>query len=292
MNKLRGTGVAIVTPFDENGIIDYNGISKLIDHIKKGGVDFVVLLGTTGESAVCSANEKQDLLVYVKEKLGGEMPLVLGMGGNNTAGLLEQIAQTDFSGIDAILSVSPYYNKPSQEGIYQHFKAVAENTPVPVIVYNVPGRTSSNMTAETTIRLANDFENIIGVKEASGDMVQCMEIIRDRPEGFLVLSGDDALTLPMVLMGGDGVISVHAMACPRNFSDMVRAGLAGENIKARSLHYKQLELIETLFIEGNPGGVKSALKHLNICSDHLRLPLVKVSKETDQKIKRLLSGLA
>lgn len=291
MKKFCGTGVAIVTPFDENGAIDYNGLSKLIDHIKEGGVEFVVLLGTTGESAVCTAAEKQALLVFIKEKLAGTMPLVLGMGGNDTAGLIKQISETDFSGVDAILSVSPYYNKPTQEGIYQHFKAVSEKSPVPIIVYNVPGRTSSNMTAKTTIRLANDFENIIGVKEASGDMMQCMEIIRDRPEGFLVLSGDDALTLPMVLMGGDGVISVHAMACPKDFSDMVRAGLSGENDKARNLHYKQLDLIDALFVEGNPAGVKSALKHLNVCGDRLRLPLVNVSKATDEKIKKLLNGL-
>lgn len=291
MKKFSGTGVAIVTPFDDSGAIDYNGISKLIKHLKKGGVEFVVLLGTTGESAVCTVSEKQDLLHYLKQELGGEMPLVLGMGGNNTAGLIAQIENTNFSGVDAILSVSPYYNKPSQEGIYQHFKAVAEKSPVPIILYNVPGRTSSNMSSETTLRLAHDFDNIIGVKEASGDMIQCMKIIRDRPEGFLVLSGDDALTLPMVMLGGDGVISVHAMACPRDFSNMVRSALKGDNKIARELHYKQLELIETLFVEGNPAGVKSALKHLSVCGDKVRLPLVNVSDETDRKIKELLIGL-
>lgn len=291
MKKLSGTGVAIVTPFEENGAIDFEGLSRLIKHIKDGGVEFVVLMGTTGESAVCTATEKQELLTYVKQELNGQMPLVLGMGGNDTAGLIQQIGATDFEGVDAILSVSPYYNKPTQEGIYQHFKAIAEKSPVPIILYNVPGRTSSNMTAETTLRLAHDFDNIIGMKEASGDIIQCMKIIRDRPEGFLVLSGDDAITLPMVMLGGDGVISVHAMACPQDFSNMVRAARNGENDLAKSLHYKQLDLIEALFVEGNPAGVKSALKHLGICGDKVRLPLVKVSNETDKLIKELLVGL-
>ena len=286
--KLRGTGVAMVTPFNSDKTIDFNGLSNLIEYLIGGGVEFLVSMGTTGESAVLSKEEKDEVVTFSKEKINGRVPFVVGIGGNNTAAIVTQIKNTDFTGVDAILSVSPAYNKPTQEGIYQHFKSIAEACPVDIILYNVPGRTSSNMAASTTLRLANDFENIAAVKEASGDMEQIMAILRDRPDGFAVLSGDDALTLPMVLMGADGVISVQAMVKPTEFSEMVRKGLAGDIENARALHYPQLEIIDHIFSEGNPAGVKACLQIKGICKEHLRLPLVEISRERYKILEGLL----
>ena len=286
--ELRGTGVAMVTPFNKDKSIDYKGLANLIEYLIDGGVEFLVSMGTTGESAVLSTEEKLEVVAFSKDKINGRLPFIVGIGGNNTAAVVAQIKTTDFTGVAAILSVSPAYNKPTQEGIYQHFKAISEACPVDIILYNVPGRTSSNMSAETTLRLANDFANIVSVKEASGDMEQIMQILRDKPTGFKVLSGDDALTLPMVLMGAEGVISVQAMVQPNEFSEMVRQGLNGDLEKARALHYPQLEIIDNLFVEGNPAGVKACLKIKGVCDDYVRLPLVAISSECYQKLESLL----
>jgi len=245
--EFKGTGVAMVTPFNEDRTIDYKGLSNLIEYLIDGGVEFLVSMGTTGESSVLSKEEKDEVVRFSEKKINGRVPFVVGIGGNNTSAIVEQIKEADFTGIDAILSVSPAYNKPTQEGIYQHFKAISEVCPVDIILYNVPGRTSSNMESSTTLRLANDFENVVAVKEASGNMEQIMMILRDRPKDFKVLSGDDGLTLPMVLMGADGVISVQAMVKPNEYSEMVRQGLAGNIKKARALHYPQLEIIDHIF---------------------------------------------
>lgn len=284
MNKFRGTGVALITPFDSDHNIDFNGLEKLVNHCIDGGVDYLVVMGTTGENAVLSNAEKQEVLKFVQKVNAGRKPIVYGIGGNNTAALVETIKNTDFSEIDAILSVSPYYNKPTQEGIYQHFKTISEASPVDIIVYNVPGRTSSNMTAQTTVRLAKDFDNIIAVKEASGDMEQVMTIINNRPEGFLVISGDDNLTLPIIACGGDGVISVSGQGFPKVFSPMVKDALNGDMAAARKGHYRLLEVTKMLFAEGNPGGIKAALKHQNICEEYMRQPLWMISDELRTKI--------
>jgi len=286
---LIGTGVAMVTPFKKDRSIDFNGLENLVEYLIDGGVDFLVSMGTTGESAVLSQKEKDEVVSFTKNKVNGRLPFVLGLGGNNTAAIVAQIKNTDFSGVDAILSVSPAYNKPTQEGVYQHFKAIAEACPVGVILYNVPGRTSSNMDALTTLRLANDFENIVAIKEASGNMEQIMHILRDKPKNFKVLSGDDALTLPMILMGAEGVISVQAMALPKDFSDMVRAGLVGANEKARALHYPQLEIIDHLFAESNPAGVKACLKIKGICQEYVRLPLIEITRARYKLLENLLN---
>lgn len=284
MNKFRGTGVALITPFDSDHNIDFNGLEKLVNHCIDGGVDYLVVMGTTGENAVLSNAEKQEVLKFVQKVNAGRKPIVYGIGGNNTAALVETIKSTDFSEIDAILSVSPYYNKPTQEGIYQHFKTISEASPVDIIVYNVPGRTSSNMTAQTTVRLAKDFDNIIAIKEASGDMEQVMTIINNRPEGFLVISGDDNLTLPIIACGGDGVISVSGEGFPKVFSTMVKDALNGDMAAARNGHYRLLEVTKMLFAEGNPGGIKAALKHQNICEEYMRQPLWMISDELRTKI--------
>lgn len=286
--ELIGTGVAMVTPFNKDRSIDYKGLSNLIEYLINGKVDFLVSMGTTGESAVLTNEEKDRVISFSKEKINGRIPFVVGFGGNNTAAIVEQINKTDFTGIDAILSVSPAYNKPTQEGIYQHFKAISEVCPIDVIIYNVPGRTSSNMEPSTTLRLANDFKNIVAIKEASGNMEQIMKILRDKPKDFRVFSGDDALTLPMLFMGADGVISVQAMAKPKEFSEMVRKGLAGDIEHAKDLHYAQLEIIDHIFSEGNPAGVKACLKIKGICEEHLRLPLVEISRERYKALKGLL----
>ena len=286
---LIGTGVAMVTPFKKDRSIDFNGLENLVEYLIDGGVDFLVSMGTTGESAVLSQKEKDEVVSFTKNKVNGRLPFVLGLGGNNTAAIVAQIKNTDFSGVDAILSVSPAYNKPTQEGVYQHFKAVAEACPVGIILYNVPGRTSSNMDALTTLRLANDFENIVAIKEASGNMEQIMHVLRDKPKNFKVLSGDDALTLPMILMGAEGVISVQAMALPKDFSDMVRAGLVGDIKKARALHYPQLEIIDHLFAESNPAGVKACLKIKGICEEYVRLPLIEITRARYKLLENLLN---
>lgn len=286
----KGTGVAIVTPFNEDKSIDYIGLSNLIEYLINGGVEFIVSMGTTGESAVLNKDEKNKIVAFTKNEINSRVPFIVGIGGNNTSNVVAQIKSTDFSGIDAILSVSPAYNKPTQEGIYQHFKAISQACPINIILYNVPGRTSSNMSARTTLSLANDFENIIAIKEASGDMEQIMQILRDRPANFKVLSGDDALTLPMLFMGAEGVISVQAMAQPKEFSEMVRQGLLGNIEKARALHYSQLEVIAHLFAEGNPAGVKACLKIKGVCEEHVRLPLTCISRKRYNQLKNLLTN--
>ena len=285
MKLLSGTGVAMITPFDKNYNIDYPSLSRLIEYLIDGGVDFLVSMGTTGESAALSQEEKNDLLAYTKEAIQGRLPLVLGLGGNNTNSVIKQLKFLDLNGVEALLSVSPSYNKPTQEGIYQHFKAISNASSKNIILYNVPGRTSSNMTATTTLRLAKDFDNIIGIKEASGDLNQIMKILKEKPTDFSLLSGDDALALPIIFMGGSGVISVQAMAKPVEFSNMVRAGLSGEIEKALSLHYQQLDIIDLIFKEGNPAGIKACLKIQKICNEFVRLPLVPVSKSTYMKIR-------
>lgn len=289
-NKFKGTGVALVTPFQDNGKVDFRALTKLVNHVIKGKVEYLVVLGTTGESVTLAKEEKAAVVSHVIEAAGNRVPVVLGLGGNNTYEILSQLEKQDFKGIDAILSVSPYYNKPSQQGIYQHYKAIAEASPVPVILYNVPGRTSSNMLADTTLQLAHDFKSIIGVKEASGNLEQCMKIIRNRPKDFLVISGDDALTLPIIACGGDGVISVVANAWPKDFSEMTRQSLEGNFQKARKLHYKLTDIIDQLFADGNPAGIKAALSLMKICSDNLRLPLVKVNPAVQEKLTQLVKA--
>lgn len=288
---LTGTGVAIVTPFKKNGTIDFSALKKLVNHLINGKVEYLVVLGTTGESVTLSKQEKQEVIDCVVKETKSRVPLVLGIGGNNTAEVVEQIKKADAKSFSAILSVSPYYNKPSQEGIYQHYKAIAKASKLPIILYNVPGRTSSNITAETTVRLAKDFKNIIAVKEASGNLAQCMQIINNRPKNFLVISGDDNLTLPIIACGGDGVISVVANAYPKDFSDMVRSAMHDDLDTARTLHYKLMDFTDMLFADGNPGGIKYALSILKITDPYLRLPLVEPNEKVKQKLKDLIKKI-
>ena len=281
--KLAGTGVALVTPFHKNGSIDFKSLSRLVDHIIKGKCEYLVPLGTTGESVTLSADEKRAVIDCVLEANNKRVPVVMGLGGNNTQEIVSKLRHDSFEGISALLSVSPYYNKPSQKGIVQHYKMLAEESPLPLILYNVPGRTGSNMTVDTTLELARQ-KNIIGIKEASGNPEQIMSIIRDRPAGFLVISGDDALTLPLIAAGADGVISVVTNAYPKHFSEMVRLSIRHEMKKAQQLHYDLLPLIPLLFAEGSPSGVKCALKHLEICEEFVRMPLANISKTLAGKI--------
>ncbi len=282
--RFKGTGTAIVTPFHDSGNIDFGSFEKIIEHVINGGVNYIVALGTTGESAVLSRDEKVAVLDFVVETVNKRIPVVAGLGGNNTQEVINAIKSTSFEGVDAILSVCPYYNKPQQKGIYSHYKAIAGACPVPVILYNVPGRTSQNISVETTLKLAQDFKNIIGIKEASGNFMQCMELIKNRPQGFLVISGDDALTQPLMALGSDGVISVVANAFPREFSEMVNLCLKGKFIKARAIHFTLLEFTNALFLDGNPSGIKAALEILGLCKSNVRLPLVKVNKNVHTMI--------
>lgn len=284
INQLKGTGIALVTPFLENKDIDFKGLERLINHCISGGVEYLVTLGTTGESVVLSKKEKQDVIDFTAKVVAKRVLLLGGFGGNDTAQVIEDLAAFDTSNLDGILSASPSYNKPSQEGIYQHYKAIAESTNLAILLYNVPGRTSKNMEAATTLRLAKDFKNIIGIKEASGNLEQCMQIVKHRPEGFLVISGDDNLTLPMISFGCDGVISVVGQAVPKEFSGMVRAALSADYIKARDLHFKCMDLTNMLFEENNPAGVKAALKAIDICEEYLRLPNVPVNRNLAERI--------
>ncbi|MFT5823699.1 MAG: 4-hydroxy-tetrahydrodipicolinate synthase [Crocinitomix sp.] len=277
LNKFKGLGIAMVTPFNAEGNIDTAALKKLTNFLIEGGADYLVVQGTTGESPVLSKAEKQQTLDLVADVNKGKLPIVFGIGGNNTAALVNDLQTYDLSKVDAILSASPYYNKPTQEGIYQHYKTLAEATSLSIILYNVPGRTASNVLPSTTLRLANDFENIIAVKEASGDMEQIMTIIRDKPDDFLVISGDDALTMPFIAAGGNGVISVVGNAFPIEFKNMVAASLNDDMPAARALHYNLLPIIPMLFAEGNPAGVKEVLKLKGICDAHVRLPLVNIS---------------
>jgi 4-hydroxy-tetrahydrodipicolinate synthase len=284
MNKFYGTGIAMVTPFQADGKIDYEGLEKLIDHLIAGGVEYLVSLGTTGESATLSSEERKQVFAFTSKVVKGRVALVAGIAGNNTAEVVETIKQFDTTGYDAILSASPNYTKPTQEGIYQHYKAIAEATPLPVILYNVPGRTGSNINADTVTRLARDFKNIIGIKEASGNFDQINQIMRDKPEGFLMISGDDPVTLPMIALGAVGLISVVGNALPRQTSDMVRLCLADDFKAAQKPHSALIDFTRLMFVEGSPAGVKTALKHLNICGDTVRLALVQVSSGTAQRI--------
>jgi len=289
--SIDGTGVAIVTPFHNYGTVDFTSLGKIIEHIIQGGVDFVVALGTTSEAATLSADERLAVVNFIKETVNGRIPIVLGCGGNNTHAIVDFIKLTDFDGIDAILSVAPYYNKPNQKGIYNHFKLIAGASKVPVILYNVPGRTCSNIAAETTIKLAKEFKNIMGIKEASGDMVKVMQILRDRPKGFKVFSGEDALTYPMMTMGADGVISVAAMAYPKEYSDMVRLIKQQKYDAALKIHFSLLDFIEAIFADGNPAGIKAALSMMDFSKNNLRLPMVKVNKALQVNLQRIIASL-
>ncbi len=284
-SKLRGTGVAIVTPFFADQRINFNALGNIVDHIIKGKCEYIVVLGTTGETVTLSNDERQEVFSFVLNRAKKKIGLVAGVGGNNTNEVVSQLSNLNLEGYDVILSVSPYYNKPSQEGIYQHFITLAASSPLPIILYNVPSRTMSNITAETTIRLANASEKIIGIKEASGNLIQMMQIVQNRPKGFLVISGDDPLTLPCISFGMDGVISVAANAFPKETSKMVRAALAGKFSTAEKDHYKLLDVTELMFAEGNPCGVKEILSQMNLCESHVRLPLTSVSDSLKEKIR-------
>ncbi len=289
MKKFHGTGVALVTPFSTNGSIDYKALKRLLQHTAKG-VDYYVVMGTTGESATVNSEEKKKVLGFVIANNPKKLPVVFGIGGNNTQNVLDTIKATNFIGVDAILSVSPYYNKPSQEGIYQHFKAIADASPVPVILYNVPGRTASNLTTETTLRLAN-HKNIIGVKEASGNLEQCMKISSHMPRNFLLISGDDLLTVPLYSIGAKGVISVLANAFPIIFKKMKEFAFAGNYAKASQEQFKILEINGPMYEEGNPVGVKQVLHEMGICLNMVRLPNVPASDSLQKKIKSSLDKM-
>ncbi|MFO7657137.1 MAG: 4-hydroxy-tetrahydrodipicolinate synthase [Bacteroidales bacterium] len=289
--KFKGTGVAIVTPFREDGTIDFKSLEKLLEHIIAKGVEYVVALGTTGENVTLSKDEKKAVVNHVIDVVGKRVPVVVGMGGNNTQEVVNSIKNADFEGIDAILSVAPYYNKPSQKGLYLHFKTIADVSSVPVIIYNVPGRTGSNISADTTVRLAKENKNIIAIKEASNDLGQIMNIIKNKPKNFLVISGDDANTLPIIALGGSGVISVVANAFPKEFSDMVSLAIESDIQAAAEIHYILLDMIGALFAEGSPSGIKAVLEILGIVKNHVRLPLVPVSDEHYKKLTILVKKL-
>lgn len=291
MQSLIGTGVALVTPFKKDFSVDTEALTKITNHVIEGGVEYLVILGTTAESATLNTEEKEVVIQTIVAANKGRVPMVLGVGGNNTAKVVEELKTRDLSQFAAILSVSPYYNKPTQEGIYQHFKAVSEVSPIPIIVYNVPGRTSSNMLPATVIRLANDFKNIIGIKEAAGDIVQAMKLIQTKPEGFLVISGDDMITLPMVLAGGAGVISVIGEGFPKEFSEMVRLGLNKKVDEAYKLHYKLADSIDMIFEQGNPAGIKEVFKHLGLSENTVRLPLVNVDENLSLRLANFIKNL-
>jgi 4-hydroxy-tetrahydrodipicolinate synthase len=288
---IKGTGVALVTPFHPNGSIDFKSLDKLVKHLHQGKVDFLVALGTTAETATLNDDEKSAVLNTIIESNEGLLPIVVGMGSNNTHHLIHEIKALDASEIDGLLSVSPYYNKPNQKGIIAHFKEVAMSTDLPIILYNVPGRTSSNIKPATCLELADRFHNIIGIKEASGDMMQVMEIIKNRPQGFKVFSGDDALTLPMIAAGADGVISVVANAYPAAMSEMVNLMLSdSDRYKAMEIHYQLLNIINALFADGNPGGIKALLEHMGILGNNLRLPLVRVNRSLNAELKLMIQN--
>jgi len=284
-HPFTGAGVALITPFNEDKSIDYSALGRLIEDQISGGIDYLVVLGTTGETPALSDDEKKEIVRFVIEKNAGRLKLVVGVGSNNTLALAQSIQKTNFDGIDAILTVTPYYNKPTQEGLFQHFKAVVEASPVPVILYNVPGRTGINMEAETTLRIANISEKVVGIKEACGDLGQFAKIIKNAPEYFKVISGDDALTLPSITMGSIGVISVIANALPEQLSQLTHASLEGNIAKASQLHLQMAEMLKLIFKEGNPGGVKALMEMMGTAKNQLRLPLVPVSASTRSLIE-------
>ena len=287
-NFLVGTGVALVTPFKENGAIDFDGLTNLVNYCIEGKVEYLVILGTTGESVTLSKQEKQQVINHIIKVNNKRLPLVLGVGGNNTSAVAEEASKVSTEDFDAILSVVPMYNKPSQEGVFQHYTTIANAASLPIIIYNVPGRTGINMTAATTLRLAS-HKNIIGVKEATGDITQVLRILKDAPEDFAVISGDDMLALPLVTAGGQGVITVVGQGFPAEFSEMIRLGLKGENKKAYDIHYKLIPVTEYAFDEGNPVGIKGILKAQKVCDNYVRLPLVKATEDLQQKIEDYVS---
>lgn len=284
-------GVALVTPFKQDKSIDFDALARLLEYQIKSGVDYLVVLGTTAETATLTPDEKHRVRDFVVERVAGRVPLVIGIGGNNTMALVEELRTTDLSPFSAVLSVVPYYNKPSQEGIYQHYREIAKASPIPVILYNVPGRTGVNMTAETTLRLAAEFDNIIGVKEASGNISQMDDIIKNKRDDFMVISGDDGITFPLITLGAVGVISVIGNAFPREFSRMVRLALQGDFARALTIHHLFTELFSLLFVDGNPAGVKCLLHAMGFIENELRLPLVPTRITTYEKIRKVLESL-
>jgi 4-hydroxy-tetrahydrodipicolinate synthase len=290
VQQLRGTGVALVTPFQSNLNIDYKALERIIDFVIDGGVEYIVTMGTTGETPTLSKEEKKDIILFTYEKVAGRVPVVVGVGGNNTAELVHELGWFPLDKAVAVLSASPYYSKPSQEGLFQHYTALAAASPKPILLYNVPGRTGRNLAAATTIRLAREVKNIAGIKEASGDMAQCMEILRDRPADFLVVSGDDALALPQIACGMDGVISVAANSFPKAFTEMVRLSLRHQFKEAKALNDRLIEGYELLFAENNPAGVKAAMRELQLIGNYLRLPVVPVSDALQARIRAYVKG--
>jgi 4-hydroxy-tetrahydrodipicolinate synthase len=291
MKKFKGTGVAIVTPFKNDSSIDFAAFGRVVDHVINGGVNYIVVMGTTGESVTLTKDEKKAIICYILEKIDNRVPLVVGIGGNNTQETINQVHGWDLKGVDGILSVSPYYNKPSQKGIFQHYKALSTVSPLPIILYNVPGRTGSNISAETTLELAHEFDNIVAIKEASGNMEQIMKIIKGKPENFLLISGDDLSTLPIIAAGGSGVISVLANAFPAQWSEMVSQCMKQNFKAAREIQFRFMEMIELLFIDGSPGGVKAMLNIMNLCQNTLRLPLVPVSRTIYTRIQKAIEDV-
>ena len=291
MKGFRGLGVAVVTPFKNDTSIDFAAMGKIIDHVIKGGVNYIVLLGTTGEASTLSRDEKSALVSFVTESVDKRLPVVLGVGGNSTLEVISSIKKINFEGIDAVLSVVPYYNKPGQKGLYQHFRQISASSPVPVILYNVPSRTGANLLPETCLELAHDCENIIGVKEASGNIEQIMRIIRDKPDNFLVISGNDMDALPVIASGGSGLISVLANAFPADWSEMVSQSLKSNFKVAREIHFRYMEMIELLFADGNPAGVKVMMNSLGLCQNALRLPLTPVNRSVAARITKAVEQI-
>lgn len=290
-SRLKGMGVALITPFNNDDSVDFESLGRLVEYQIKNGIDYLVVLGTTAETATLSEAEKKEVSSFVIDKVNGRVPIVLGVGGNCTRAVVEELKTKDFTGVDAILSVTPYYNKPSQEGLYQHYSEIAKATNLPIILYNVPGRTGVNMTAETTLRLAREFPGIVAIKEASGNIAQMDEIIKSKPENFLVISGDDGITFPLITLGAVGVISVIGNAFPKEFSKMVRLALAGDYEKALEIHHSFTELFNLLFVDGNPAGVKCMLNAMGYIKNKLRLPLVPTRITTYEKIRKVLNDL-
>ncbi|WP_299392560.1 4-hydroxy-tetrahydrodipicolinate synthase [uncultured Gelidibacter sp.] len=291
MTKFLGTGVALITPFKSDLSIDHEALAGIVNYNVDNGTEYLVICGTTAESVTLSKQEKKDVTATIKKANNGRLPLVLGIGGNNTAEIIEEIKTTDLEGIDALLSVSPYYTKPTQEGVYQHFKAISEISPIPIILYNVPGRTASNMLPETTLRLAKDFKNIIGIKEAGNNVGQYLQLLKNKPDDFLIISGDDDLALGVVLAGGAGVISVIGQALPKEFSHMIRLGLEGKAKEAYPIHFKLMDVTAQIFEENNPAGIKAVFEALGLAKATVRLPLVEATEGLKSKIKKSVALL-